>query len=129
MFFIMTSPTEAFFDDLSRRGRVPMLARANGTIRFELTGGPAAERWILGIERGEVRVSRDDVEADCVVRVDRALFDAMASGRLNALAALLRGVLFVEGDPMLLVLAQRLFPAAPDKQELQPVAAADGRAS
>jgi len=76
-----------------------------------------------------VRVSRDDVEADCVVRVDRALFDAMASGRLNALAALLRGVLFVEGDPMLLVLAQRLFPAAPDKQELQPVAAADGRAS
>jgi len=48
VFFIMTSPTEAFFDDLSRRGRVPMLARANGTIRFELTGDRprSAGSWV-----------------------------------------------------------------------------------
>jgi hypothetical protein len=44
------------------------------------------------------------------VRADKALFDAMAVGEVNALAAYLRGELALEGDPELLVLVQRVFP-------------------
>ncbi|WP_296606926.1 hypothetical protein [Nocardioides sp.] len=36
--------------------------------------------------------------------------DDVVRGRTSALAALLRGAATVEGDPELMVLAQRLFP-------------------
>jgi putative sterol carrier protein len=113
---IMTSPTEDFFAELGRRGRVPMLARATGTIRFELTDAKATQRWLVDIDRGDVRVHRDGEatgDADCVVRTERALFDELAGGHLNAMAGMLRGALTVEGDAELLVLAQRLFPGPP----------------
>jgi putative sterol carrier protein len=109
----MAGPTEDFFADLSRRGRIPMLARASGTIRFELTGEPGGQRWFVRVDRGQVDVSHDAADADAVVRVDADLFDGIASGRLNALAAMLRGDIALEGDPELLVLFQRLFPAQP----------------
>jgi putative sterol carrier protein len=122
----MTSPTESFFDELSRRGRIPMLATADGSIRFELIDGRTTDRWLLDVHRGHVRVSRADAEADCVVRTDRTLFDRVVLGEVNAMAAMLRGELMVEGDPRLLVLAQRLFPDPPAARTPEPVAA-DGR--
>ena len=48
--------------------------------------------------------------ASCVAWCDRAVFDKVASGKLNAVAAVLRGDLQVEGDWRLLVCMQRLFP-------------------
>jgi hypothetical protein len=36
--------------------------------------------------------------ADCVVRMDRALFHKVITCRVNVLAGLLRGVVIVEGD-------------------------------
>jgi ubiquinone biosynthesis protein UbiJ len=122
----MGNPTEAFFAGLSSSGWIPMLARATGTVRFELLGEPAPQVWHIRIDRGETRVSRDDLDADCVVRVDSALFDEMASGRMNALAAMLRGVLTVEGDPELLVLVQRLFPGPSDTHAPLPFATVGG---
>jgi putative sterol carrier protein len=113
----MTSPTESYFAELDRQGRMPALARANGTIRFDLTGGPA-QPWYVDIDRGDVTVSHADAEADCVVRMDRGLLDLLVEGRLNPMAALLRGDLTIEGDAQLLVLAQRMFPMpAPETAE------------
>ena len=57
-----------------------------------------------------VGVGTADTAADCVLSCDRALFDGIASGEVNAMAALLRGELVVAGEPDLLVLCQRLFP-------------------
>jgi ubiquinone biosynthesis protein UbiJ len=57
-----------------------------------------------------VDVTRDASAADCVVQAKAEVMDGLASGRSNALTALLRGELSLEGDRRLLVKVQRLFP-------------------
>jgi predicted lipid carrier protein YhbT len=106
----MTDSTPAFFDELGRRGHEPLLEKANGTVRFDLVGDSRTERWLVTLDRGDVFVSRKNVAADCVVRAERTLFDAIVSGKVNAMAAYLRGELTLEGDPELLVLFQRVLP-------------------
>jgi putative sterol carrier protein len=99
-----------FFDELGRRGHEPLLEQATGTVRFDLVDGSRTERWLVTLEKGDVSVSRKNVGADCVVRGDRRLFEAIARGDANGVTAYLRGELTVEGDPELLVLIQRVFP-------------------
>jgi putative sterol carrier protein len=107
----MTDETTAFFEALGRRGREPMLGRTTGTMRFDLVDGKRVHHWLVSIARGELVVAADDLPADCVIRAERSLFDDVASGRMNAMAAALRGILSLEGDPAMLVRFQRLFPA------------------
>ena len=54
-------------------------------------------------------VSRRNAKADCIVRADKALFDRVASGEQNAMAAFLRGDRG-RGRRSLLLAFQRLFP-------------------
>ena len=109
----MTSATTEFFEKLKERGHEPMLDKTSGTIRFDLKNGKRSERWLVSIDDGDIAVSHANKAADCVVRADRATFDSIASGRTNPMAAVLRGAISVEGNTLLLVLAQRLFPAPP----------------
>jgi putative sterol carrier protein len=106
--------TAAFFDRLGERGHEPLLGTASGTIRFDLRSGPRTEHWLVEMRRGTLAVSQANVPADCILQVERSEFDEIASGHLNAMAAALRGVLEIEGNPGLLVRIQRLFPAAED---------------
>jgi putative sterol carrier protein len=108
-----------FFTRLGERGFEPMLASTTGTIRVDLRDGDRTEHWLIAIRRGNLTVSRSDAPADCVVSAEHARFDDIASGRSNAMAAALRGVLAFKGDTSLLVRFQRLFPAG----EHLPVAA------
>jgi hypothetical protein len=121
---MMVDPTEAFFDELSRRGYEPLMEKITGTVRFEVGHGRQAACWLVTIGDGDIDVARRSAEADpaveadpvaagCVLVADRPLFDGIACGRLNAMAAMLRGAMCVDGDPELLVLVQRLFPAPP----------------
>jgi hypothetical protein len=109
----MTDSTAEFFRGLGRREREPLLEKARGTVRFDLVEGRRTERWLVTLDRGEVSVVRRNAEADCIVRAERALFDGMVTGDVNAMAAFLRGELAVEGDPELLVLIQRVLPGPP----------------
>ena len=109
----MTDATKEFFEDLSARGHEPLLEKATGTMRIELSNGKRRARWLVTIKKGDVAVSHANAKADCVVRMNQALFDQIVSGRENATAALLRGLVAVEGNPQLLVLFQRLFPGPP----------------
>ena len=106
----MADTTAEFFGDLGGRGHVPLLKKASGTLRFDIRDGQRVDRWLVDVRKGDVSVSRRNVGADCVVSADKALFDGIASGKTNAMAALLRGEANVEGDVQLLVLFQRLFP-------------------
>jgi hypothetical protein len=108
----MTASTVEFFDDLGRRGHQPLLERVSATVRFDVIDGGRTEHRLIVIDHGDVRVSAGDEPADCVLSGDRAVFDAIVSGRASGMAALLRGALAVDGDPELLVLAQRLFPGS-----------------
>ena len=109
----MTDSTAEFFDELGRRGHEPLLENATGTLRFDVADGKRIARWLVTIRKGDVTVSRENRGADSVVRVDRALFDKAVKGKANAMAALLRGAITIEGEPELLVLFQRLFPGPP----------------
>jgi len=104
---------DRFFDGLSQRGHDPLLRKARGTIKFEIVDGKRVERRVVTIDRGDLTVSRRNVTCDGVIRADREVFERIASGRSNPIAAVLRNELFVQGDWRLLVLVQRLFPGPP----------------
>ena len=87
----MTDATVQFFDALVARGHEPQLERATGTVRFDLRDGKKIERWFVSIVKGDLAVSRRNVRADFVVSTDKAVFDDIANGKTNAMAALLRG--------------------------------------
>ena len=106
----MIDSTAEFFQELGRRGHEPLLEKATGIVRFDLVDGKRTDRWLVTLDKGDVSVSRKNAGADCIVRAERTVFDAMATGDVNGMAAYLRGELTLEGDPELLVLVQRVFP-------------------
>jgi putative sterol carrier protein len=124
---VMTDATAAFFDSLVERGHEPLLGNSSGTVRFDLTAGTKTERWLVAIVNGDLAVSRRNRRADCVVTADKSLFDGIASGETNAMAALLRGAMRVTGDVRILVHFQRLLPGPPASRRARRVAAPDGR--
>jgi putative sterol carrier protein len=125
----MADATAAFFGELGGRGHEPLLKKASGTLRFDLRDGRRVDRWLVAVTKGDVTVSHRNVAADCIVSSDKALFENVASGKTNAMAALLRGAIGVEGDVQLLVLFQRLFPGPPRTRKRRRTSAAARRSS
>jgi putative sterol carrier protein len=107
----MTDTTTRFFEGLKVRGHEPRLKKVKASLRFDLTNGEQANRWHVVIDKGDIAVSHKNAKADCVVRAETTVFDGIANGEVNAVAAVLRGAIVVEGDPELLVLIRRLSPA------------------
>ncbi len=105
-----TIPLLASSPSWREREHEPLLRKASGSTRFDIVDGKKTRRWLVAVDRGNIAVASRGAEADCVVRADKALFDKVVSGRLNAVAAVLRGDLEIEGDWRLLVWMQRLFP-------------------
>ncbi len=108
-----TDAIEAFFAELTSKGREPLLQQMVGTIRIDLEDKGTVERWYLSINKGDVSVSHRNARADAVVRGDKALFELVMTGRTNAMAAVLRGALVLEGDYRLAARVERLFPGPP----------------
>jgi len=105
-------PTSDFFDALAARGHEPLLEKMHGSVAVELSGGGEDERWVVSVEGGAVAAEQGARDADCTLRTSKELFDHLVTGETNAMAALLRGALVIEGDLELLALFQRIFPAA-----------------
>ncbi|MDG4795968.1 SCP2 sterol-binding domain-containing protein [Micromonospora sp. WMMD1082] len=112
----MADATTRFFEDLDHRGYEPLLVKVSGTLRFDLHEGPQTTHWLMRIDRGDIRVSQEDMEADTVVGTSPALFDDLVTGRENGLSALLRGDMTVTGDARLVVQVERIFPGPPHAQ-------------
>ena len=115
----MTEPTRAFFTRLSEEHQ-PLLASLAGSVRFDIADGERTEHWYLRLHKGDVAVSHEGTAADCVISADISTFDAILTGRMNAMAAVLRGAITIEGKVVLLTALQRLFPASietPDKPQ------------
>ncbi|MER7336205.1 MULTISPECIES: SCP2 sterol-binding domain-containing protein [unclassified Micromonospora] len=109
----MSNPTTSFFQALARRGHETSLEEIAATIRFDLTHEKGVDRWFMVIERGDVRVSRDGGEADCVIHTSRATFDRIITGQSQLYPAWLRNEIRTEGDVRLFRVTSRLIPAAP----------------
>jgi hypothetical protein len=106
----MTDRTAEFFDGLANRGSEPLLGRIAGRVRVEIRDGSEIRQWVVAIKDGDIAVSEGDGQADCLIRADRKSFEAVASGQVNAMAASLRGMLTLEGDPRIIARFGRLFP-------------------
>jgi SCP-2 sterol transfer family len=121
---LMSDATDAFFEELRARGHEPRLRNVTGTVRFDITQDGSTTLWWLAIDKGDLRVSTgeagtDSTDPDCVIKTRRSLFDEIATGQVNALAAMLRGDVIVAGDPELLVAVQPLFPPPPARRRGQ----------
>ncbi len=123
----MPSRSDAFFDELGGRGHDPTLRGRTATIRFEIRRDTGTDSWSVVIDRGDISAAPDgDDTADCVIRLDGDLFDDIARGEANALAAMLRGELAADGDPDLMVAARRLLAAPAPAGEAGAGEAGDG---
>jgi putative sterol carrier protein len=106
----MTDPTAQFFEELAQRGYEPRLRNASGTVRFDIANGKKTTTWFVAIDKGNVAVSRSGATADCTIGGRKELFEKLATGEANAVAAVLRGTLTVAGDWRLLVFVRRILP-------------------
>ena len=106
-----------FFEELGRRGHEPLLGKVTGRVRFELEDGDRDDTWLVDIRRGDVTVSHGAGDAECTIRGERALVDDVATGRANAMSAVLRGGLQCTGDVELLLAVQRIFPGPPRERQ------------
>ena len=105
-----------------------MLRKATGVLSFDISDGASTAHWSVVLKKGDVLVSRAHDEAGCVVTTDRPLLDGIVRGEKNAMAAVLRGEVAVEGDTELLVLFQRVFAGPAESVRRREVAVA-GRSS
>lgn len=106
-------PVGQFFAALAEAGRIPTFDGASATLRFDVSEGPAIQHWHVRVADGAVSVTRSGGRADVIVRLERRHLEAMVTGRLNAQAAILRGLLRWEGSIAALVMFQRCLPGPP----------------
>jgi len=119
----MLGPTVGLFERLGRHAHEPLLEHVTGTVRFDLAdeSGRVAS-WLVAIDGGDLCVTREYRDADCVVRGSKAGFDRLATGEDNAVAMLLRAEIVAEGNVLLLVLLERLLPGPPGAYDPVPAA-------
>jgi len=117
--------TATFFEGLGARGHEDAWADVSGTVGIDLVDGDTTERWFIKIDKGDIAVSHDEREADCNLRVDRAVFEQLIQGQANGMAAALRGAAIPSGNLDLLLALQRAFPGPRDQQRPAPIGRSD----
>ena len=107
-------PISQFFDDLARPGHLATFESESATIRLDVPGGESGvDRWFITIHDGDVSVSHNRGPADAVITIGRPAAVQMMTGRLNAQAAILRGLLTCEGSMAACMMFQRCLPGPP----------------
>ena len=101
--------TTTFFEGLAGGQSIAVVGAARGSIRFDLREGRHTDHWRVELGRDSGERLRP-MPRRRAVRAERSVFDELASGRLSALPAVLRGLLDADGDASLVVHFQRLFP-------------------
>jgi putative sterol carrier protein len=109
----MATELEEFTEQLGYRGHVRLLERTSGTVLVELDDDGRTERWYVNVKRGDVSLAKSlpakASAPDCTLKTKASTFKAIRTGQLNLLAAILRGLLSIEGKVALAVALQGLF--------------------
>jgi len=107
-------PISEFFDTLTRPGHLATFESESATIRLDVPGGESrVDRWFITIHDGDVSVSHNRGPADAVITIARPAAVQMVTGRLNAQAAILRGLMTCEGSMAACMMFQRCLPGPP----------------
>jgi len=109
----MKEPTRQFFANLAEQQQA-LPGKPTGVMRIDLADGERTEHWYLVIRKGDVTVSHRGPEPDCTVSTDLATFEAIISGKMNAMAAVLRGAVEIQGRFALMTALQRFFAGPTD---------------
>jgi putative sterol carrier protein len=119
---------QAFFEAIT--GPHPALPKTiSGSLRFDLENGNRNEHWRVTFANGSVSAARSNAAADCIARTDKETMEAIIQGRINAMAAVLRGSIRVEGQVLLLALFRSLLTAPAAKAKAQRIGKNTGRRS
>jgi hypothetical protein len=108
-----TNVTAEFFARLAEARHLATFEREFATLRIEVVGAATAEFWRVTVRDGDVSVDHGRGPADAIVRVRRPDLEEIITGRRNAQAALLRGVLTCEGSLAPVMTFQRCLPGPP----------------
>ena len=108
-----TDPISQFVSSLEEPGRISTFEGESASLRFDVDDGPGTERWRVQVTDGKVAVTRAKSPADAVIKIGRPQLEAIVTGRLNAQAAILRGLLVCEGSIAALIMFQRCLPGPP----------------
>ena len=103
-------PIGHFFSGLEDPGRISTFEGESASLRFDVGSGARTERWRVQVTDGKVAVNRANAPADAIIKIGRPEMEAIVTGRLNAQAALLRGLLVCEGKISALMMFQRCLP-------------------
>jgi putative sterol carrier protein len=103
----------SLLEALEERSREHPVPAVDGVVLFDVRCADSVDTWYVTMKKGIVTVARKGGEPDCVLTGGCATFDAVLSGRANAMAALLRGAFNAEGKIILLSALQQLFPDSP----------------
>jgi putative sterol carrier protein len=106
-----------FLEQLVSRGQEPLLHGVQATMQVDLVDGTATQQKFITMDNGVVSLSKSVSHPDAIVRADRVLFEGIVEGRVNAMAALLRGALSVDGDLSVVAAFSRLLPGPPGSAE------------
>jgi hypothetical protein len=106
-------PISQFLGDLAGPGHLATFEGDSATVRFDVLDGKSVESWHVSMAGGDVAVTHGSRPADAVVRIERRYLEAIVTGRLNAQAALLRGLFTCEGSMVALITFQRCLPGPP----------------
>jgi hypothetical protein len=87
-------------------------------VRGYRRAGGGVQHWYVTVDKGDVTVSHKRAKADVVASFDKELADAIFSGRENANASLLRGVIHIDGELSILAQFQKLFPGPPESRDV-----------
>jgi hypothetical protein len=106
----MPDPIEEFFTEVGRRNH-DQYRQVEGTVRLDLTWGhQQVDHWFFRISYGRIHVSRDDRDAECVIRADREWFERVVRGEADLRSAWLRHRLALVGSLYWLEMFQKLLP-------------------
>jgi hypothetical protein len=101
--------TEEFFEQIRRHGGERLPRKTKGVIRFDLADDHEVAHWLITIENGAIKVSREERDASVVLRTTKAFFDRMVRGEAKPLSAWLRNDITSEGEFRFIFLLERLF--------------------
>jgi SCP-2 sterol transfer family len=116
---VTADPINDFFAGLAAPGHLATFEHEAGTVRFDVPDAidsadiTDVEHWHVTVDDGDVSVTRKQLPAEAAARIARPNLELIVTGRLNAMAALLRGMLSVEGNVATLMMFQRCLPGPP----------------
>ncbi|MEU5906467.1 SCP2 sterol-binding domain-containing protein [Micromonospora sp. NPDC047467] len=118
----MTEATERFFESLPARAPAILCGLADGALQIDLSTGQQTEQWMVRMQPGTVRISRERGPADAIWSCDAALFDRLITGEAQGIAAVLRNESTFSGNVVLFLAFRRFFPDPPGTRDPREVA-------